>query len=125
MFGCQSPLHTISNAKDSLQGKVQAVVSTAYLGTGVVKDAWLWLVGLYRCNVYDGTALRHVLDCILGYGEVCQNVGMEGSLQPGTVNVLKLVHQLALQGSIVDQNVNAAPLLDSLIYNVPASTHNT
>ena len=67
LTGGQSALHTVSKAddricviiwlsvtatyhikaKDSLQGVVQHVVSTAYLGTGVVKDAWLWLVGLY------------------------------------------------------------------------------
>ena len=91
-----------------------------YLGAGIVKNARLWLVGLHRGRVDDGAALLHVLGCMLRYSKVCQDVGVECKLQSGPADLLKLVDLLALESSIVDQNVDAAPLLHCLIHNVPA-----
>ena len=111
------------NCPNCASNKHQMLDRQSYLGAGIVKDAGLWLVSLHRGDVDDSTALGHMLHCILGNGEVCQDVGVESSLQSGTVNLLKLLNQFALEGSVVDQDVNAAPLLDSLVYNVPASRH--
>ena len=63
-----------------------------------------------------------VVACLCSGGESDQDVGVEGALQTGTVDVFKLLHQLALEGSIVDQHINATPLAHSLIYNLPAET---
>lgn len=92
----------------------------AYLSTSVVKNAWLWLVGLDRGHIDDGTALLHVLHSMLRNGEVGKDVGVEGALQAFSADLLKLVNLLVLPGSIVDQDVDAAPLLDCLIHYVPA-----
>ncbi len=94
-----------------------------YLGAGIVQNAWLWLVGLHRADVDDSTALLHVLDCTLGNGEVSQDIGVEGALQSGTTYIFKLFYKLVLKCCIVDQDVNAAPLLDCLIHNVSAGRH--
>lgn len=91
----------------------------AHLGTSIIKDARLWLVCLDRCYIDDSAALVHVLNCILRYGEVGKDVCVECALQTLPPNLLKLVNLLVLEGSIVDQDVNATPLLDGLIHNVP------
>ena len=91
-----------------------------YLGACIVQDARLWRVGLNRSHIDDGTALLHVLHSMLRNGEVRQDVGVEGALQTVSANLLKLLDLLVLKSSIVDQDVDTAPLLDSCIHYVPA-----
>lgn len=94
--------------------------SKAYLGACIVQDARLWCVGLNRSHIDDGTALLHVLHSMLCNSEVRQDVGVEGALQTVSANLLELLDLLVLKGSIVDQDVDAAPLLDGFIHYVPA-----
>lgn len=94
-----------TNVRDSV-GSAELIwepgTTEAYLGTSIVKNARLWLVGLDGGNVDDGAALLHVLHSMLRNSEVGEDVCVECAFQAFSADFLKLVDLLVLESSIVD-----------------------
>lgn len=56
----------------------------------------------------------------LGHAEVVQDVAVEGELEPLSADVFKVLYVFALEAGVVDQDVDPAPFVNSLLHNAPA-----